>query len=860
MLRLPGFAWYEHVRRIRQRNFEKKLKKIRTKKYRSHKQRRLYKKSKPIRYERQKTNREFIKDRLFIDILRKEFRVSETNLPTKPNSTLRYIRTRIIKRVLKNLQKKNKFFFNFLLEDREISGARTETDTVLLRSYWDAARVEQIRTTINNNFFQRQSWRQVSEAAIPYFVSNKIQRIFGYTSSLGYQRIQRAHILDFDQQHKIQQYSLFPNLTNSPYSNYDLKTFFKQNWNKFLLYDFDKVSLHMDQVLSIANLSVYNDVWHKLASLSGKTASEHKYLFVLGAQTWLKTRLIEKFIATWCVNQKFSEKIKTDIIKNSRIMLFTKTPDWFIVQARQRLFILSQTVSLPNQNYIFLRKEYQKKITVSQIVDLLDSWKIKPYKQEKLFLNFHKFIFARIEGIAQYFGRTNETIFATQNQLNKILPINKPRFHYISYHDSTYESGVFAHVARLTSETYQKFTTQKFIAPTTYNKHEFTNALSDKKRLKERYAQYLTKQERTALDNKQNNIIQKKRFNSVPKNSLKNSSDLLSNIGAGTRLLLSKIIQHTNARQLNNPIYSSFLQKHMERASKKETIFEKEKWEDAEPRINVMLPLFEKQRQAEANDSEDYEEKYTLSSQIWTVEDFQAVFPVKINENTHTYRPISQHIFDLFFRENYKKSDLIFSNTDVLSKPSLMKKIPVYKEMENYRVDANLESHYKLDSNLIFDLEDKYSSFVAKTQNENYDLQTHSQAMIRAQYKNFKHFIKNKNKKYLNLKKPTLFFWHKIGSSKKRKILIAYARKKFLRIAKTFQKNKKVHLSPNSYSSQFLVKRIPARKARTAHYHLHLKSNRKRQISARRYLKRKLRIRKTTIKKLDNLKKKEIFR
>jgi hypothetical protein len=95
----------------------------------------LYKKSKPIRYERQKTNREFIKDRLFIDILRKEFRVSETNLPTKPNSTLRYIRTRVIKRVLKNLQKKNKFFFNFLLEDREISGARTETDTVLLRSY-----------------------------------------------------------------------------------------------------------------------------------------------------------------------------------------------------------------------------------------------------------------------------------------------------------------------------------------------------------------------------------------------------------------------------------------------------------------------------------------------------------------------------------------------------------------------------------------------------------------------------------------------------------------------------------------------------------------------------------------------------
>jgi hypothetical protein len=83
----------------------------------------------------------------------------------------------------------------------------------------------------------------------------------------------------------------------------------------------------MEQVLSIANLSVYNDVWHKLASLSGKTASEHKYLFVLGAQTWLKTRLIEKFIATWCVNQKFSEKIKTDIIKNSRIMLFTKTPD-----------------------------------------------------------------------------------------------------------------------------------------------------------------------------------------------------------------------------------------------------------------------------------------------------------------------------------------------------------------------------------------------------------------------------------------------------------------------------------------------------------------------------------------------------
>jgi hypothetical protein len=155
--------------------------------------------------------------------------------------------------------------------------------------------------------------------------------------------------------------------------------------------------------------------------------------------------------------------------------------------------------------------------------------------------------------------------------------MNKPRFHYISYHDSTYESGVFAHVARLTGETYQKFTTQKFIAPTIYNKHEFTNALSDKKRLKERYAQYLTKQERTALDNKQNNIIQKKRFNSVPKNSLKNSSDLLSNIGAGTRLLLSKIIQHTNARQLNNHIYSSFLQKHMERASKKETIFEKEK-------------------------------------------------------------------------------------------------------------------------------------------------------------------------------------------------------------------------------------------------------------------------------------------
>jgi hypothetical protein len=29
-----------------------------------------------------------------------------------------------------------------------------------------------------------------------------------------------------------------------------------------------------------------------------------------------------------------------------------------------------------------------------------------------------------------------------------------------------------------------------------------------------------------------------------------------------------------------------------------------------------MLPLFEKQRQAEANDSEDYEEKYTLSPQI----------------------------------------------------------------------------------------------------------------------------------------------------------------------------------------------------------------------------------------------------
>jgi hypothetical protein len=56
-----------------------------------------------------------------------------------------------------------------------------------------------------------------------------------------------------------------------------------------------------------------------------------------------------------------------------------------------------------------------------------------------------------------------------------------------------------------------------------------------------------------------------------------------------------------------------------------------------------------------------------------------------------------------------------------------------------------------------------------------------------------------------------------------------------------------------------LIKRIPARKARTAHYHLQLKSNIKRQISARRYLKRKLRIKKTTIKKLDNLKKKKFF-